>query len=151
MDSIIRGAVVFLFLMVVFRVSGKRTLSQVTTFDFLLLLIVAETTQQAMIDSDNSMTHAALLIITLVGLDIGLSLLKQRSRRLERLMDDVPLVIVQDGEPIEDRMRKCRVDADDVLHAARELQGLERMDQIKFAILERSGGITVIPKEPDQP
>ena len=148
MDSVIRGTVVYLFLLAVFRVSGKRTLSQVTTFDFLLLLIIAETTQQAMIDNDHSLTHAALLIVTLVGLDIALSMLKQWSRRAERLIDDVPLVIVQDGRPIEDRMRACRVDEDDVLHAARERHGLERMDQIKFAILERSGGITIVPRDP---
>lgn len=148
MDSVIRGTVVYLFLLAVFRVSGKRTLSQVTTFDFLLLLIIAETTQQAMIDNDHSLTHAALLIVTLVGLDVVLSALKLRSRRLELLVDDAPLVIVQDGKPIEDRMRLCRVDADDVLQAARERHGLERMDQIKYAILERSGGITVVPRDP---
>jgi uncharacterized membrane protein YcaP (DUF421 family) len=147
MDSIIRGTVVYLFLMLIFRLSGKRTLSQVTTFDFALLLIIAETTQQAMIDNDHSLTHGALLIITLIGLDIGLSLLKQRMPRLDKWMDDVPLVIVEDGKPIQERLKKCRVDEADIMQAAREHQGLERMDQIKFAVLERSGGITVVPKE----
>jgi len=150
MDSILRGAAVYLFLMVVFRISGKRTLSQATTFDFLLLLIIAETTQEAMLDNDHSLTHAALLIITLVGLDIGLSLLKLRSRRIDRLLDDMPLVILQDGVPIAERMRKCRVDESDILEAARSRQGLERLDQIRFAVLERSGGITVIPRDQGQ-
>ncbi len=66
---------------------------------------------------------------------------------LEQWMDDVPLVLVEDGRPLQDRMSKARVSEDDVLERARELRGLERMDQIKYAVLERSGSITVIPRE----
>lgn len=57
----------------------------------------------------------------------------------------MPLVIVEDGKPLKDRMDKARVDEDDVLTAARELQGLARMEQIKYAVLKRSGGISIIP------
>lgn len=146
MDSIIRGAAIYLFCLVVFRLSGKRTLAQVTTFDLVLLLIISETTQQAMIGNDHSITGAALLIMTLVGLDVAISLWKQRSATIEKLVDDVPLIIVEDGHAIHERLKLCRVDEDDILHAARELQGLERLDQIKYAVLERSGGITIIPR-----
>ena len=104
MESVIRGAIVYLFLLVVLRISGKRTLAQVTTFDFAVLLIISETTQQAMIRNDNSITHAALLIITLIGIDIGFSLLKQRFPRLERWVDDIPLVILVNGKAIPDRV-----------------------------------------------
>ena len=147
MDSIVRGAVVYLILLVLFRISGKRSLAQTTTFDFVLLLIVAEAIQQAMIDNDNSMINAFLVVLTLIGIDIGLSLLKGKSRTLEKLVDDVPLVIVEDGRVLKERMAKARVDETDVLVAARELQGLERIDQIKYAVLERSGGISVVPKQ----
>ena len=146
MDAVLRGATVYLFLLVVFRVSGKRSLSQVTTFDFVLLLIIAETTQQALLRDDFSVTNAALLIITLLGIDIALSLLKQYSSKADRLLEGVPLVIVENGTPHRDRMNKSRVDEEDVLTAARKLQGLERMDQIKYAVLERNGGITIVPK-----
>lgn len=147
MDSVLRGAVVYLVLLVLFRVSGKRSLAQVTTFDFVLLLIISEAIQQALIDSDNSMTNGFLVVVTLLGLDIGMSLLKQRSKLVERLIDDVPLVLVEDGRPIKERMDKARVDESDVLQSARQLQGLERMDQIKYAVLERSGGISIVPKQ----
>lgn len=146
MDSVVRGAAIYLFLLLVFRISGKRTLSQVTTFDFLLLLIISETVQEAMVNDDHSLTHAALLVITLVGIDIGLSLVKRYWKAAEKVLDDIPLVIVENGRLLEDRARKCRVDLGDVLHAARELQGLERLDQIKFAVLERNGGISIVPK-----
>ena len=145
MDSVIRGAVVYLFCLLVFRIAGKRTMTQVTTFDFVLLLIISETTQQAMIDSDHSITNAALLILTLVGLDIGLSLWKQRSSTVDKILDDVPLIIVEEGKLLQDRMDKSRVDLSDILSAAREKQGLERLEQIKYAVLERSGGISIIP------
>jgi uncharacterized membrane protein YcaP (DUF421 family) len=147
MDAVLRGAIVYLVLLVLFRISGKRSLAQITTFDFVLLLIVAEAIQQAMIDADNSMTNAFLVVVTLLGIDIALSLLKGRSRVLEKLIDDVPLVLVEDGRPLKERMDKARVDESDILTSARELQGLERMDQIKYAVLERSGGISIIPKQ----
>jgi uncharacterized membrane protein YcaP (DUF421 family) len=147
MDAVLRGLSVYIFLLIIFRISGKRSLGQVTTFDFVLLLIIAETTQQALLGDDFSVTNAFLLIGTLVGLDIGLSLLKQRSARLDRLMEGTPLVIVAEGKPLKAYMDKARVDEEDVLHAARELQGLERMEQIKYAVLERNGDITIVPKQ----
>jgi uncharacterized membrane protein YcaP (DUF421 family) len=147
MESVLRAAAVYVFLLGIFRLAGKRSLAQITTFDFVLLLIISEATQQAMIDTDNSMTNAFLLIATLMGIDIALSIWKQRSPTVAKLLDDVPLVIVEDGRPLKDRMDRSRVDEDDVLSAARHQRGLERMEQIKYAVLERSGGITVIAKE----
>jgi len=77
MDAVLRGLSVYMFLLIIFRISGKRSLGQVTTFDFVLLLIIAETTQQALLGDDYSVTNAFLLIGTLVGVDIGLSLLNR--------------------------------------------------------------------------
>jgi uncharacterized membrane protein YcaP (DUF421 family) len=146
MDVVLRALSVYVVLMIIFRIGGKRTLGQTTTFDFVLLLIIAETTQQALLGDDFSVTNAFLLIVVLVGLDVALSLLKRGSPTLDRLLEGVPLVIVEHGKPLTDRMHKARVDEQDVLSAARELQGLKRMDQIEYAVLERSGGISVIPK-----
>lgn len=146
MDAILRGATVYLFLLVVFRITGKRALAQVTSFDFVLLLIVAETTQQALLGNDFSVTNSALLIITLFTLDLAMSYVKEYSKKLDKLIDGVPLIILENGQPIRDRMKKARVDDTDILSAARELHGLERLDQIKYAVLERSGGISIIPK-----
>ena len=147
MDTVIRAFAIYFFLLVVFRIAGKRALVQITTFDFVLLLIIGEATQQALIGNDFSITTAWILIATLVGIDIAISLLKERFKKLERLVDGVPLVLVSNGELLRDRMEKSRVDEGDILGAARELQGLERLDQIKYAVLERSGTITIIPKE----
>jgi uncharacterized membrane protein YcaP (DUF421 family) len=147
MDSVLRAAAIYIALMIIMRLAGKRSLAQITTFDFVLLLIIGEATQNALLGQDFSVTNAMLVIITLVTLDIGLSLLKRRSKRIDKWLDDVPLVIVEDGVALKERMDKVRVDIDDVLSAARHLQGIERLDQIRYAVLERSGGISIIPKK----
>ncbi len=147
MDSVLRGAIVYGFLLVLFRITGKRSLAQITTFDAVLLLIISEAIQQALIDGDESMTNAFLLVLTLLGADVLLSVLTMRWRMLDRLVNDAPLVLVEDGRLLEDRLKKARVGLDDILERARELEGLERLDQIKYAVLERSGGISVVPKQ----
>lgn len=146
MESVLRSVVMYLILLVIFRISGKRSLAQITSFDFVLLLIIGEATQQALLGNDFSLTNAALVVITLIGVDIAISLLKRRSPQIEKFVDSVPLILIENGEMHQDRLKKARVDEEDILVAARELQGLERLDQIKYAILERSGGISIVPK-----
>jgi uncharacterized membrane protein YcaP (DUF421 family) len=96
------------------------------------------------------MTNAFLLVITLVGLDIVLSLAKQHSETLKAILDSRPLVLVQEGKLQHKHMEKERVDEGDILAAARELHGLKRLDQIEHAVLEQGGTITVVPKEKER-
>ncbi len=146
MDAIVRGLVVYLFLLILFRIAGRRTLGSITNFDFVLLLIISEATQNAMIGNDYSVTNGFLVILTLVGLDIALSYLKQRFPAMERYLDGLPLILVDQGRPLKELMHRARVDERDILAAAREKHGLERMDQIKYAILETNGMISIVPK-----
>lgn len=146
MESVIRGLIVYVFLLVVFRISGKRTLSEATAFDLVLLLIISETTQQAMVDNDHSMTNAALLILTLVGADILLSLVKRWFPILEPILDGTAVILVRDGHLLQDRMDRERVDVGDILEAARLQLGLEELAQIKLAVLERGGKISIVPQ-----
>lgn len=146
MDSVIRATVVYVFLLVLFRIVGRRLLIQTTTFDLILLIIVSEATQNALLGDDNSLTNAFLVITTLLGIDILFSLWKRRSAAIEKFLDGVPVILVDNGEPLRDLMKKARVSDADVLQAARESQGLERMEQVKYAVLENSGGISIIPK-----
>jgi uncharacterized membrane protein YcaP (DUF421 family) len=145
MGTIWRAAAIYIFLVLIFRVCGRRVLAQITTFDLVLVLIISEAAQQAMIGNDFSMTTAFLAIVTLVSVDVALSLSKQRFQKLDRWLDGLPLVLVENGKPFAERLRKSRIDESDILTAARQSQGLERMEQIKYAVLERSGGISIIP------
>jgi uncharacterized membrane protein YcaP (DUF421 family) len=146
MDLVIRGMAIYLFLLLIFRVSGKRSLRNATTFDFVLLLIVAETTQQALVGDDASVTGAFVLIVVLVGTDVLLSLVKRWAPRLDRLIEGQPLVILRNGVPLRRRMHIERVDEEDILMAARESHGLVRLEQVKRAVLERNGGISIVPR-----
>ncbi len=146
MDAVLRGLFVYLFLLLLFRIAGRRTVGEMTSFDFVLLLIISEAAQNAMIGNDYSVTNGVLVITTLVGLDILFTLLKHRSGFVERWLDGLPMILVDNGRPITHLMDRARVDVEDILASARESQGLERMDQIKYAVLEVGGGISVIPK-----
>ena len=146
MESILRGAATYLFVWIIFRLAGKRTLAQITTFDAVLLLIISETTQAALVDNDNSFTNSILLILTMLGLDVLLSILKQRFPTVEKIMDGAPLVILDQNGLHQEAMDRERVDEHDILHAARELQGIGSLEQIQYAILEQTGEVTIIPK-----
>ena len=110
------------------------------------MLIVAETTQQALVGDDSSVTGAFLLIVVLVGLDVSLSLVKRWSPRIDRLLEGQPLVILRNGVPLRRRMHVERVDEEDILSAARETRGLDSLAQIKRAVLERNGAISIVPR-----
>ena len=146
MESVLRATAIYVVLLIVFRIAGRRTLSEMTSFDFVLLLIIGEATQQALLGEDFSLTNAFLVIITLLAIDVGMSLWKQHSEAANRIIEGVPTILVDHGRPLKALMDKARVREEEVLEAARRLQGLERMDQIKYAVLEVSGGISIIPK-----
>ena len=146
METVLRALSIYLVLLLVFRLAGRRTLMQMTSFDFVLLLIISEATQNAILGNDHSITTGILAIVTLVGTDILLAYWKQRSTKVERWLDGLPLIIVNNGIPLKPLMDRARVNEEDVLAAARQGPGLERMEQIKYAVLEVGGGISVIPK-----
>ncbi len=149
MDSILRAAALYLVLLVLFRIAGRRSLTDITTFDLLLLMIIGEATQQALLGDDFSLVNAVLVIITLIVIDVGLSLLKLRHPKLDTLIEGSPTLIVEYGRPLHARLAEARLREEDILLAARETQGLERMEQIRFAILEKNGKISIIPDRGD--
>jgi uncharacterized membrane protein YcaP (DUF421 family) len=146
-ESVVRAVCIYGVLLVLFRITGNRSLGQISTFDFVLLLIISEAIQNAMVGNSYSLTNAFVLVITLVIIDVGLSLIKQRSHTVDRWLEGTPIVIVDHGRPLRDRMDRARVADDDVLTAARLLHGLERMEDVKYAVVERSGEISIIPRE----
>ena len=145
MNPVLRAVVVYLFLFIVFRFMGKRSLASITTFDFVVLLIISEVTQNALVGEDFSITNALVLISTLMGIDIVLNFFKQKFKPFDKVAESVPLIVVDHGQPLKERMQKSGVDEEDVMQAARQKQGLERMDQIKYAVLEKDGSISIIP------
>lgn len=147
MDAIVRTAAIYFVVLILFRISGRRSLSEMAPFDFVLLLIIGESTQQALLGQDFSITHAVLVITTLLFIDVALSLLKLRVPAIGTLVDGVPTIIVADGRPLERELRKARLTVSDVLETARRTQGIDDLGRIKFAVLETNGGISIVPAD----
>ena len=146
MDAVFRGVAVYAFLVLVFSVLGRRTLVQTTNFDLLLLIIIGQSTQLALLGDDFSVTNAAVLILTLLGVHLALAALKDRLPRAQRWVGGgPPVVVVVDGVLVEDQAAAVGVGADDVLLAARQHHGLERLAQVRYAVVERTGDISVVP------
>ena len=148
MESVIRGAAIYLILLLVMRLSGRRTLSEATTFDFVLLLIIAETTQQALLGDDFSITNAVVLFVTLIVIDIGMSELKLWSPAANRLLQGVPTVIMREGRIDRHALSRARMTEDDIRTAARHKQGLANLGEVVHAVLETDSGISVVPRKP---
>jgi len=147
MNPVVRGVAVYLFVYLIFRILGKRSLAEVTTFDFVLLLIISETTTDALMGEDYSLTACFIMVCTLVGVDYLFSIIKEKSTWFQVVSDGAPLVIVDNGKPLVKRMEKSRVDEEDVMEAARLSQGLTHMREILYAVLERDGTISIVPKQ----
>jgi uncharacterized membrane protein YcaP (DUF421 family) len=147
MGSIGRALFMYLFLLFVIRIAGNRTMSEMTTFDFILLLIVGDSTQQAITSNDYSITNAVIIILTFVVLNIIIAYLKNKFALFDRVIEGSPLIVVNQGKPLEKIMHKAKINDADILEAARKAHGLERMQQIKYAILEKDGDITIVPKQ----
>jgi uncharacterized membrane protein YcaP (DUF421 family) len=145
MDSVIKATVVFFVLWAILRVSGRRTLGEMTAFDFVLFLIIGGSTQRAITGEDYSLINALLLVSTFVVLDIGMSIVDLKWPASRPILNAMPMILVDNGYLLTARMRRARITEDNILEAARRLHGLERMEQIKFAILEATGEITIVP------
>lgn len=143
-----RVVAIYGFLLVVFRLAGKRTLAQMTSFDLLLVLVIGDATQQALIGDDFTIGTAFVAVGSLVLLDVGLSFLKSRWPAVDRLVDGLPLILVDHGIPLTERMEREGIDLGDIVAAGREQHGLRSLDEIEFAVLERSGGLSIIAKVP---
>lgn len=144
MDVVLHTVGVYLILLLLLALFGKRSLADVTIFDFVILLLIAEVTGDVLL-GEQSVTAAALSVMTLLAMSWTLDVLAFRSKRLNLLLNDSPTLLVEHGRLIPERAREFKIDEEDVLQAARATQGLERLDQVKYAVLERDGQISIIP------
>ena len=147
--TLFRVVAIYGFLLVVFRLSGKRTLAQMTSFDLVLVLVIGDATQQALIGEDFTIGTAFVAVGSLVLLDVGLGFLKSRWAAIDRVVDSLPIILVEHGTPFPDRMAREGIDLGDILAAGREQHGLRHLYEIDFAVLERSGGLSIIARRPD--
>ena len=145
MDIVIRAAIVFFLILLLTRVVGRRELSSMEPFDLILLVVIGDLVQQGVTQQDNSLTGAALAIATIALLTVLVSLVSVRSRRMRRVFEGAPIVLVSDGEIIEQNLRRERLTVEELAAEAR-LQQVASLEDVRFAVLETGGKISVIPK-----
>lgn len=145
MDLVIRATVVFFFIFLVTRISGRRELSTLQPFDVILLVVLGDLVQQGITQSDESVTGTLVVISTITLLSVAVSWLSFRSGRVRLVTEGEPIILVQDGKVIERNLRRERLTHADVEEEARQQQ-ISSLSDIRWAILERDGRISVIPK-----
>jgi uncharacterized membrane protein YcaP (DUF421 family) len=147
MDSVFKALTVYIALWAIIRLSGRRTMAELSTFDFVMFLIIGGATQRALIGQDYSLINAFVVIATLFAVDILVGFLERDYRPFDKIIKGVPTILIEHGRTLNGRMRWARVTKEELLEAARAAHGLEKLDQIKFAILEAGGDISIIPYE----
>ena len=146
MDIALRAVFLYFFIYLLTRVVGRRELSSLGPFDIILLIVMGDAIQQGLTQDDYSVTGAVTVITVIALLQVGMSYLSFRSRRLRGMLEGEPLVIVQDGKPIERNLRRERLALDEVMEEARSTAQISPIDEIQFAIVENSGAISFIQK-----
>lgn len=147
MEIVIRASLIFFFLLVLTRGLKRRTLADMAPFEMLLLVTLGDIVQQGITQEDFSLTGAILAVSTFAFWITGLSWLTWRSRRLARIIDGVPVVIVQDGAPIDAVLTAERMPLEELHEAARQ-EGIDDLEQVRLAVLEPSGRISFIKTDP---
>lgn len=144
MDLVIRATVVFFFIFLVTRIVGRRQLSSLEPFDLIMLVVIGDLVQQAITQSDNSVTGSLIVIATVALLSVFVAWVAFRFKRARLVTDGEPIIIVQDGKPIERNLRRERLTVEEVEEAARTQQ-IDSIEKIRWAILETDGQISCIP------
>jgi uncharacterized membrane protein YcaP (DUF421 family) len=145
MDLVIRATVIFFFIFLVTRVAGRRELSALEPFDLILLVVLGDLVQQGITQSDESVTGTLIVISTITLLSVAVSWVSFRSRKVRLVTEGEPLILVQDGEIIEGNLRRERLTHGDLEEEARRQQ-VASLGDIRWAILEKEGTISIIPK-----
>lgn len=143
METVFRVGFVYVFLLVVLRVMGKRELSQLTPLELVMLLLIPELVAQALVREDFSMTNAVIAVTTLTSLVFLTSALSYRFKRFEEILEGKPSVLVDRGELVPDEMALERVPASEIAAEMRR-SGIERFDEVKWVVLEPGGKLSII-------
>lgn len=147
-ELIVRAVVVYFFLIVILRISGKRQVGQLAPFDLVLLLVLSNAVQNSMNGGDNSLAGGLVSAAALVGLNYAVAYATFRSKKVEALVEGRPQVIIHNGRVYEDVMKRAKLTHHE-LNAALRQAGVACADDVRTAILENNGSVSVIPLRPD--
>ena len=145
-ELILRSAVVYTFLLVLIRLTGKRQVGQLAPFDLVLLLVLSNAIQNSMNGGDNSLTGGLISAVTLVTLNAAIGLATYRNKRLEALIEGRPQILIHNGTLYEQVMRDAKLTRHELNSALRQ-SGVECVEDVRTAVLENNGTISVVPRK----
>ena len=145
-ELVARAAIVYVVLVLLLRVTGKRQVGQLAPFDLVLLLVLSNAVQNSITAGDETLLGGLISAVTLVGLNYLVGVLTFRSRKLEVLLDGRPQILIHDGELFQDVLARNKITRFELDAELRDA-GCERVEEVKTAILEINGAITVLPRK----
>ena len=148
-EIVLRTGIVYLFLVAVIRISGKREVGQMSVVELVVILIISDAVQNSMVGDNTTIWGGLIAVLTLIGLDFLLRAVTRRSRRLRRAIEGEPRLLIRDGRVLERALEQEKIELTEVRAALRE-HGIERLDDVRMAVLETDGSISVIGRE-DRP
>jgi uncharacterized membrane protein YcaP (DUF421 family) len=150
----LRTAIVYVFLVAAIRLTGKRQVGQMSVLELVAILVISDAVQNSMVGENTSLWGGLVAVVTLLGLDTVIKMATARSRRLRNAVEGEPRLVVRDGRLLQRALDEEKIDAEEVRAAVRA-SGLARVDEVRIAVLETDGTISVIPREdakqPDRP
>ena len=149
-DKIVRSIVVYLFILAAFRFTGKRQVGQLTPFDLVVLLLISNVVQNAVIGPDNSLIGGLIGAVVILLLNWGIVEITYRSKRARRLLEAAPTILIHNGRVLHENLARERVTLED-LHAALRRAGVIEPSHVRYAVLEENGAISVVPRDSASP
>ncbi len=143
-ELVLRGTAVFVFLMLLVRLSGKRTIGQFTPFDLLVVVLLSESVSNALTGGDQTLAGGLIAASTLIALNLALGWITARNPAAERLIDGRPVLLARNGVIYRDELRRVRVSGADLREAMRENNCL--LKDLRCAFLETDGGISIMKR-----
>lgn len=145
-EVVLRVAIVYLFLVVVLRLSGKREVGQMSILELIVVLLISDAVQNSMVGENTTVWAGPVAVLTLLGLDYGLNYLMRRSRGARKAIEGEPRLLIRDGRILRKALREEKLGIEEV-EAAVRAHGLPAVGDVRAAILETDGSISVIPAD----
>ena len=145
MDLVVRAVVGFAFILLLTRAVGRRELSSMEPFDLILLVVIGDLVQQGITQNDFSVTGLMLVTATIALLTVGVSFASFKFPRLRPVLEGEPVIVVEDGKPIDRNLRRNRITQEELAAAARQ-EGIAHIGDVRWAVLETSGKISFVEK-----
>jgi len=144
-ELIVRSAIVYGFLLLLLRVTGKRQVGQLAPFDLVLLLVLSNAVQNSMNGGDNSLIGGLISAVTLVFLNLGIGVLTFKSKKLEALIEGRPQLLIHNGTLYDQVLHDAKLTRHELNSALRQA-GCDSVDEVRLAVLENNGSISVVPR-----